>query len=711
MVIIRSIAMEELIATVLDSLNEQQRQAVTAGFNPVLVIAGAGSGKTRVLVHRIAFLLATSSCHAQNILALTFTNKAAWEIRHRVHALLHVQTQGLWVGTFHGIAHLILRIHHAQANLPQNFQILDSDDQLRVIKKIIVNTGIGDKLNPHVVQDFINDCKEKFLRAKDIELDTEEIYAKKMQLIYAHYENYCQQASVLDFAELLLRCYELLARNKDLLLKYQQKFKHILVDEFQDVNSSQYAWLKLLTGENNLLFVVGDDDQAIYGWRGAKVEYILRFSERHPHTQIIKLEQNYRSTATILTAANNLIANNRQRLTAINKKLYTNNLAGDPIYLYTAYSEIDEAEFVATKLQQWKGILKENAILYRTAAQSRVFEEIFLDKGIPYRIYGGLRFYERAEIKNILAYLRLIANRNEDGAFERIINTPRRGIGNKTTEQIRELARAKGISLWDACMVLASNKKVLAEFINLINLLATKIAGLELHEQVKYVLYNSKLHGFYSQNEDDRRKLENLAELINAAKQFANRNDGSKNLLTEFLAHASLESGESQAADYQDYVVLMTLHSAKGLEFTQVFLCGLEEGLFPHERALRENQLEEERRLCYVGITRAKQCLYLCHSETRVIYGRRDINIMSRFIREIPIELIQEVRLRSVNQANCRVSGHNFQVGNRVEHPEFGLGRVLATEGENTFARILVEFDQNGQKWLLLAFSPVKRIL
>jgi DNA helicase-2/ATP-dependent DNA helicase PcrA len=701
--------MDDLISDILTPLNKQQREAVAAELKPILVIAGAGTGKTRVLVHRIAFLIATNQARPHNILAVTFTNKAAREMQQRIQKLIRGSTQGLWVGTFHGTAHRLLRTHHKEANLPQNFQILDSDDQLRMIKRVIRSMQLDEKVYiPKEIQYFINHRKEQALRAKDIIAEDYETWLKQMIQIYQAYENDCQRMGVVDFAELLLRTYELFRDNETLLFQYQQRFKHILVDEFQDTNTIQYAWLQLLAGTNSLLFVVGDDDQSIYGWRGAKIEHIQKFAENYADTQTIRLEQNYRSTGTVLAAANALINNNPERL---GKNLWTDGNAGEPIYIYTAYNETDEASFVATQIQQWQGRLKEIAILYRTSAQSRVFEEAMLKKSIPYRIYGGLRFYERAEIKDVLAYLRLILHKNDDSAFERIINTPKRGIGDKTVEAVRKFARQRGISLWEAANELTTSNqlnsratKTLNDFLALILKLEQAIEPFSLNEQVLYINENSGLIDNYKKAAKDeaQRRIENLEELVTAAKEFESSAKDGNDPLNAFLAHAALESGDMQASDYEDCVQMMTLHLAKGLEFELVFLCGLEEGLFPHENTIKEGHLDEERRLCYVGITRAKQELYLCHSETRMMRGLRDFTRPSRFIHEVPAELTQEVRMKTTTS---QISSQHFEVGNRVKHPNFGTGVVIEVEGSGDFARILVNFDKEGQKWLMESLS------
>ncbi|WP_353572997.1 DNA helicase II [Candidatus Albibeggiatoa sp. nov. BB20] len=704
--------MDDLISDILTPLNKPQREAVAAELKPILVIAGAGTGKTRVLVHRIAFLIATNQSRPHNILAVTFTNKAAREMQQRIQSLIKGSMQGLWVGTFHGTAHRLLRTHYQEANLPQSFQILDSDDQLRVIKRLVRSMNLDEKVwIPKEIRHFINHRKEQGLRAKDIIAEEYEMWLKQMIQVYVAYEADCQRMGVVDFAELLLRSYELFRDNENLLFQYQQRFQHILVDEFQDTNTIQYAWLQLLAGVKSLLFAVGDDDQSIYGWRGAKIEHIQKFADNYANTQTIRLEQNYRSTGMVLAAANALIDNNPARL---GKNLWTDGKAGEPIYIYTAYNEVDEADFVATQIQQSQGHLKETAILYRTSAQSRVFEGTMIKKGIPYRIYGGLRFYERSEIKDVLAYLRLILHKNDDSAFERIINTPKRGIGDKTVEMMRGFARQQGISLWEAAHELIKQDqlnnratKSLTVFLELILDLEHTIQEFKLNEQVLHINEHSGLIEGYKKaaKEEAQRRIENLEELVTAAKEFeASAKDGN-DPLSAFLAQATLESGDMQASDYEDCVQMMTLHLAKGLEFEQVFLCGLEEGLFPHENAIKEDNLDEERRLCYVGITRAKQELYLCHSETRMTRGLRDFTRPSRFIHEIPAELTQEIRMKSTfNQ----VESQHFEMGNRVKHPSFGSGIVTEVEGSGDFARILVNFEKEGEKWLMVSLSGLE---
>jgi len=633
-------------SNLLKTLNKAQRDAVTAPLGHLMILAGAGSGKTKVLTHRIAWLIETGQAKSSQILAVTFTNKAANEMRERINSLVQEPTPGLWVGTFHGIAHRLLRIHWEAAQLPQNFQILDSEDQKRMLKQVIRSLEMDDKVfTPKKATHFINARKDQALRAKDVVVDDN--YSNKMLKIYYAYENACQTSGIVDFAELLLRSYELLRDNPILLEQYQSRFEYLHVDEFQDTNTIQYQWLALLLGKSGKLFVVFDDDQSIYGWRGAKIENIQHLQNQFENIRLIRLEQNYRSTGNILNAANALIARNQDRL---GKELWTKDHAGEPIFIFKAYNETDEAQYVANRILAWRGRRQDVAILYRTTAQSRVFEESLLQKGIPYRIYGGLRFYERLEIKDTLAYLRLVQHPHDNGAFERVLNTPKRGIGLKTLGMVRELANQQAMSLWQAATHLIATKQVKARaatnlfaFLDLIERLSKKLAELSLDKKIETVKIASGLIEHYKKDtkQDAQRRLENLEELTNAARQFEENNKHATDILTAFLDHAALEAGERQSGKSNDNVQLMTLHSAKGLEFKVVFICGLEEGLFPHQNSLDELQLEEERRLCYVGITRARNHLHLSHSETRYRYGTRDVCKPSRFLKEIPMELVK----------------------------------------------------------------------
>ncbi len=715
------------VTSILDPLNDAQRQAVSAPSGSMLVLAGAGSGKTRVLVHRIVWQIQVDNLSPQSILAVTFTNKAAREMRGRIEELLNFPTQAMWIGTFHGLAHRLLRRHAAQANLPDAFQVMDSDDQLRVIKRLMKTMNLDtDKWPPRQVQWFINAQKDEGKRAKHMP-DSGDLYHRQMVTVYKAYEEICQRSGLVDFAELLLRAHELLRDNEDILAFYQKRFVHVHVDEFQDTNTIQYAWLRLLTEGKNNLFVVGDDDQSIYGWRGAKIENIYNFQKHYPEHQVIKLEQNYRSTGNILNAANRVIAHNDGRM---GKELWTDSGDGEPITLYSAFNEQDEAFFVIERIKAWVnegGSRRDVAILYRSNAQSRQFEEKLMASAIPYRVYGGLRFFERAEIKNALAYLRLIANRNDDASFERVINTPTRGIGAKTVDDIRALAREQNKPLWQMALTLLEQKSLSARaanalhsFVHLINSLSEQVEGQELYLQVKVAVEKSGLIEFHKKEKGEKgeTKVENLEELVNAARQYDFDEDNEENLteLDMFLTHAALESGDAQADVSEDSVQLMTLHSAKGLEFKQVFLVGMEEGLFPSQQSVDDpSRLEEERRLCYVGMTRAMQRLYITYAESRRLYGRETYPRQSRFLAEIPAEYIQEVRMRAnisrpVTASKPVISNMQqgrYKLGQRVVHAKFGEGVVLQMEGDGAQERVQVNFDNVGMKWLMLAYAKL----
>ncbi|MGR9037712.1 MAG: DNA helicase II, partial [Gammaproteobacteria bacterium] len=618
------------VTTILDPLNDAQRQAVTAPSGATLVLAGAGSGKTRVLVHRIAWQIQVEGVSPHGILAVTFTNKAAKEMRGRIEELLRYSANAMWIGTFHGLAHRLLRRHAKEARLPETFQVMDSSDQLRVIKRLLAGMNLDEtKWPPKQIQWHINAQKDEGIRAQHLQAETGDLYYRQMLAIYRAYEEFCDRSGLVDFAELLLRAHELLRDNPELLAFYQERFRQIHVDEFQDTNTVQYAWLRLLADGRNNLFVVGDDDQSIYGWRGAKIENIYSFQKHYPAHRVVKLEQNYRSTGNILKAANRVIAQNEGRL---GKELWTESGAGDLISVYAAFNELDEAFFVVERIRAWinqGGLRSDAAILYRSNAQSRQFEEKLVATGIPYRVYGGLRFFDRAEIKNALAYLRLIANRHDDVSFERVVNTPTRGIGARTVEDIRIIARDQGISLWQAASATVKQGRIAARagnaltgFLNLIDRLSVEADSLELFEKVKLVVEQSGLLDMYKNDKAERgeEKVENLEELVNAARLFDAGADNEENLgeLELFLAHAALEAGEMQGEDFEDCVQLMTLHSAKGLEFKLVFMVGMEEGLFPSQQSIEDaGRLEEERRLCYVGMTRAMQSLFLTYSESR----------------------------------------------------------------------------------------------
>ena len=720
----------------LTTLNPAQHHAVTTPPGHQLVLAGAGSGKTRVLVHRIAFLIQFLGASPYSILSVTFTNKAAAEMRQRIEQMLGQSPAGMWVGTFHGLAHRILRAHWQEAGLAENFQILDSDDQQRLVKRVIRELGLDEQRWPaKQAQWFINGQKDEGLRPKNIQPGGD-LFLATMLKIYQAYEDACARTGVIDFAELLLRALDLWRDKPDLLAHYQKRFRHILVDEFQDTNAVQYAWLRFLAKGGESLMVVGDDDQSIYGWRGAKIENIQQFSSDFPDTQLIRLEQNYRSTAGILKAANALIANNNGRL---GKELWTDGSDGEPISLYAAFNEHDEARYVVESIEaalRKDGLKRsEIAILYRSNAQSRVLEEALLREKIPYRIYGGQRFFERAEIKNAVAYLRLLDGRHNDAALERVINVPTRGVGEKTVEAIREHARHSDLSMWAAMQQLIANKALpgraagaLSGFIELIENLAAKVLDMPLHLMTQTVIEQSGLIAWHQaeKGEKAQARVENLEELVSAARNFENEEE-EMSPLAAFLTHASLEAGDTQAEEHEDCVQLMTLHSAKGLEFPLVFLVGMEEGLFPHKMSLEEpGRLEEERRLAYVGVTRAMQQLVLTYAETRRLYGSETYNKVSRFVREIPPALIQEVRLsNSVSRpyaapsrsmsggsmfAGSQVPETPFSLGQPVRHALFGEGVILNFEGSGAQARVQVNFASEGSKWLMLAYAKLEAL-
>jgi len=725
--------MRDDLSFLLNPLNAAQRQAVAAPPGPCLVLAGAGSGKTRVLVHRIAWLIEVEQASPHSILAVTFTNKAAAEMRARIEQLLGASPMGMWVGTFHGLAHRLLRAHWQEAGLAENFQILDADDQQRLLKRVIRELGLDEQRWPaRQAQWFINAQKDEGRRPQHIQPDGD-FYLKTQLHIYEAYEAACARAGVIDFAELLLRALDLWRDRPGLLEHYQRRFRHLLVDEFQDTNAVQYAWLRLLAQGGASLMAVGDDDQSIYGWRGARIENIQRFSEDFPNAETVRLEQNYRSTGSILKAANALIANNQGRL---GKELWTEGADGEPIGLYAAFNEHDEARYVVESIRQAldEGGLThgEIAILYRSNAQSRVLEEALLRGKIPYRIYGGQRFFERAEIRNALAYLRLLHTRHNDAALERVINLPPRGIGEKTVEALRQLAREESLSLWDALGRATAAKRVsgraasaLNAFVELIDDLALKAGQLPLPQAIQTVLEDSGLRDYHGaeKGEKAQARVENLEELVSAARAFEREEESQQDPLAAFLDHAALEAGEQQADAAADGVQLMTLHSAKGLEFPLVFLVGMEEGLFPHKMSLEEpGRLEEERRLAYVGITRAMQRLVVSYAETRRLYGSETLNRISRFIREIPPALLREVRLsNSVSRPVAARPGHSpfagaavpdtpFSLGQRVRHPLFGEGTILNFEGAGAQARVQVSFESEGSKWLVLGYARLEAV-
>lgn len=723
------------ITHIIDGLNEPQREAVSAPLSNALVIAGAGSGKTRVLVHRIAWLVDIENVSPHGILAVTFTNKAAAELRARTESLLNVSAKSMWVGTFHSLAHRLLRMHWLEAKLPQNFQILDSDDQLRLIKRIMKAQSIDDKKwPPRQVAWFINGQKDEGRRAKEVPTG-DDLFQITHQRIYQAYEDACNQGGLVDFAELLLRSHELWLNNPELLAHYQTRFQHVLVDEFQDTNTIQYAWLRVLVGAHSKIMAVGDDDQSIYGWRGAKIENIQRFSQDFSDVMTVRLEQNYRSTQTILEAANNLIQRNTNRL---GKELWSEGEKGELIKLYAGFNDLDEARFIAERIAQWiegGGSPNEAAILYRSNAQSRVLEEALLRANIPYQIYGGQRFFDRIEIKNALAYMRLIEDRNSDPAFERVVNTPPRGIGDKTIEGVRQLARTRGVSLWTAAqagieegLFTSRVHGAIGAFLGLINDLAEAVAPLDLDELAQQVVEVSGLMVFHSQERGERglARKENLEELVTACRQFSGDlvfpfEDGDRaevSVLQEFLDQMTLDAGDRQAAQGPS-VQMMTLHSAKGLEFPLVFLGGMEEGLFPHRMSADEpGRMEEERRLAYVGITRAMQELYLTYAESRRLHGQDNYNRPSRFLLEMPKELLSEVRMKaSVNHSYGSAAPQRsmysdevvegMRMGQRVMHGKYGEGVVLQFEGGGERAKVQVNFSE-GAKWLMVGYANLQ---
>ncbi len=731
----------------LESLNQRQCEAVSAPPSNMLVLAGAGSGKTRVLVHRIAWLMGPESVSPYAILAVTFTNKTAYEMRSRIESLCGMSLSGMWVGTFHGLAHRLLHAHWEAAELPESFQILDSDDQYRLIRRIHKSLELDEtKWPPKQSQWFINQCKEEGKRPRHIVDADGSYFTETMLRVYTDYEAVCRRSGLVDFSELLLRSLELLQQNSDIAEHYQNRFQHILVDEFQDTNTIQYLWLRHLTGNNTFVMAVGDDDQSIYSWRGAKIENMHRFTKDYSDTKTIRLEQNYRSTQTILSAANAVIECNQNRL---GKKLWTEGNEGKPITLYAAFNERDEAYYIVSEIKQQvrEGHTYSNvAILYRSNAQSRVLEERLIDAQIAYRIYGGQKFFDRAEIKDALAYLRLIANHNDDAAFERIVNTPTRGIGNATLVTLRETARDTAASLWQTALHLTETRSLsgrahnaLQSFLTLIQTMDEETANQTLDEQTDHVLHRSSLLAMYKKDKTEKglSRVENLEELVNATSQFKPGADAADlTPLAAFLAHVALESGEGQAEANSDCVNLMTLHAAKGLEFPVVFISGMEEDLFPHKMSSEKPAgLEEERRLCYVGMTRAMEKLYLTHAECRRLHGREQFNHPSRFIQEIPQKFIDAVRpkakvsrpsqysdhfntqgfnresFRKVRQyAATKAGDTGLQIGQRVHHKKFGTGIVLNYEGHSEHTRIQVKFDTNGTKWLVASYANLEAV-
>ncbi|MGH8171662.1 MAG: UvrD-helicase domain-containing protein [Rhodanobacteraceae bacterium] len=757
------------VSHLLDGLNPAQREAVTAPSGHYLVLAGAGSGKTRVLTHRIGWLLEVERVSPWSILAVTFTNKAAGEMRGRTESLVSNDARGLTIGTFHGIAHRLLRRHWREAKLPETFQILDSDDQQRLIKRTIQGLGLDEaRFPPRQASWFINSAKDEGKRPDALDPGFNPINSTLID-IYRAYEAACQRAGLVDFAELLLRAHELWLHDAALLEHYRERYRHLLIDEFQDTNTLQYAWIRVLAGNTGHVFVVGDDDQAIYGWRGARVENVQHFLRDFPSAKTIRLEQNYRSTGNILAAANAVIAHNPDRL---GKELWTAGETGTPIEMYAAYNEQDEARYVIERVREYiasDARASNIAILYRSNAQSRNFEEQLIQHDIAYRVYGGLRYFDRAEIKDSLAYLRLAANRHDDAAFERAVNTPPRGIGDRTLDLLRQRARRSELSLWEAAMtelgadeLAGRSKNALRGFLQLIDelsrdclapgarpreeenpaqlsfaegeALGPRVRGddeagadepLPLAEQIEHALARSGLRDFYEKDSrgSAESRVENIDELINVASRFSRTPDDIDAGLSElaaFLAHAALESGEGQGEAWEDCVQLMTLHSAKGLEFPLVFLVGLEDGLFPSQKSTEEpGRLEEERRLAYVGITRARTRLVLTYAESRRLHGVEMYGRPSRFLREIPSALLHEVRPRvqvsrpvygGRNESSSLIEAPPLKLGQRVRHANFGDGVVVDYEGTGAHTRVQVNFERAGQKWLVLAYANLATV-
>ena len=702
------------VSSLLDGLNDKQREAVSAPQSSMLVLAGAGSGKTRVLTHRIAWLMQEEKQSPYSIIAVTFTNKAAAEMRERVEKVSGSNMSRMWIGTFHGLAHRLLR----------------SDDQLRLIKRILKSLHLDEKqYPPRQAQGYINGKKDQGLRPKHIDAGGFPIEQTLLQ-IYQVYQESCDRAGLVDFAEILLRAHELWLNKPHVLKHYQDRFKNILVDEFQDTNAIQYAWIRMLAGDSANVMIVGDDDQSIYGWRGAQVENLHKFLEDFPKAGTIRLEQNYRSTGHILKASNAVIANNPERL---GKKLWTEDKDGEKISIYCAFNEMDEARFIVGRISDWHdmgGDLSKCAILYRSNAQSRVLEEALLHKGLAYRIYGGLRFFDRQEIKDAMSYMRLINNKDDDAAFERVVNTPPRGIGGRTLDILRSTARQQELTLWQTC-VRAIEEKLLSGraanavngFLDLIVEMQQDTAEMSLHNTTDHVIRVSGLKVMYEaeKGEKARSRVENLDELVTAARTFILPEESEDmGELNAFLSHAALEAGEGQADAFTDAVQLMTLHSAKGLEFPMVFMSGVEEGLFPSQMAMDEgDRLDEERRLCYVGMTRAMEKLYVTYAETRRIYGRENFASPSRFIKEIPTEHAEEIRLKTQVKAPVRVkptlarttvvNDSGFKLGQGVRHHKFGEGKVTGTEGSGAQGRVQVNFTEVGSKWLVVAYAKLER--
>ena len=720
------------VSNILNELNDRQRDAVTSEAPSLLVLAGAGSGKTRVLVHRVAWIVEAMQSNPNSVMAVTFTNKAANEMKSRIQELLQSPLADLWCGTFHGLAHRTLKRFYKEANLISTFTVLDAEDQLRVIKRICKDNNLEESSWPaKQIQWQINSWKDAGKRPKNVD-DSKDFYAETVKKIYSQYDEICKKDSLVDFAELLLKSYELLKSNKKVRDFFHRRFRHILIDEFQDTNVIQYAWLNEVASKEASITAVGDDDQSIYGWRGAKVGHLEDFKTKHKHNETIRLEQNYRSTSIILNAANALIENNQARL---GKNLWTESNEGEQITLYQAFNEQDEARFVAEIIKSWMDggeLFSDSAVIYRSNAQSRAIEEALLRANIPYRIYGGLRFYDRLEIKNAISYLRIIFNPHDNPAFERSVANPTRGVGAKTLAKIRSLANKHNISyiqasskMIDENLISGRGANGLKKFLEMILGLCGKIDDISLSEIVGSILEQSGLIQFHEKEPGEKGKTrkENLEELLSAAKNFemSFSDDKTNREITEqFLSNVSLDAGDRQADEFDDAVQLMTLHSAKGLEFPLVFMTGLEETLFPHGRSMESpDQLEEERRLCYVGITRAMKKLYLTYAESRRLHGNDIFNPPSRFIKEIPSECIMEIRPKaSVTMPYSRNESKpmdfedqiGIALGQKVQHPKFGQGIVLNYEGAGESARVQVNFESAGTKWLVLSFANLEVI-
>ncbi|MEC8000547.1 MAG: DNA helicase II [Pseudomonadota bacterium] len=721
------------VTHILENLNDQQREAVTSEQQNIMVLAGAGSGKTRVLVHKVAWQIEAQQFSPSSIMAVTFTNKAANEMRSRIEELLEHPSPEIWCGTFHSLSHRILRKFHKEANLAPGFTILDSDDQLRIVKRLSKEMNLDDaKFPPRQSQWMINNWKDDGKRSKDVK-DKGNFYTQTVKDLYIKYEQACAHDNLVDFAELILLSYEIIVRNSSIRDYFFKRFDSILIDEFQDTNTIQYKWLQSITAPKAKVTAVGDDDQSIYGWRGAKVENVKAFSKDFKDVHIIKLEQNYRSTNKILSAANTVIQNNSDRL---GKNLWTESLEGDNLTLYAAFNEQEEARFIASSSKDWMdggGCYEDIAILYRSNAQSRALEEAFLRASIPYRIYGGLRFYDRLEIKNAVSYLRVIFNNSDNPAFERSISNPTRGVGAKTLEKIRTKSTEDNLSYLKAAATLIDEGQVkgkgatgIKAYLDFILETAQSLDSLNLSEIVENINTDSGLYDFHKKEpgEKGKTRTENLDELVSAAKDFELSFDADHNkqeIVEQFLDNISLDAGDRQADAHEDAVQLMTLHSAKGLEFKLVFLTGMEESLFPHGRSMESPaQLEEERRLCYVGITRAMQKLYLTYAESRRLHGTDIFNPPSRFLKEIPAELIDEIRPRAQTTApyarkrsssfNDTTSDIGFSLGDKVSHPSFGDGIVLNYEGVGESASIQINFEAVGTKWLMLSFAKLKKV-